>query len=82
HISDNGPGMTPDVLQTLISGNHPASKRGSGIGVKNVNERIQLYFGKEYGLEILSEPDSGTEIIITMPAVDYDEYTKREGQSN
>lgn len=79
-LRDNGPGMTPDVVQSLISGNHPVSKRGSGIGVKNVSERIQLYFGKEYGLEILSEPDRGTEIIITMPAIDYDEYTGLGGK--
>lgn len=79
-ICDNGPGMTADMVQVLISGSHPASKRGSGIGVKNVNERIQLHFGKEYGLEILSEPDNGTEIIITIPAVNYDEYTELGGK--
>lgn len=31
---------------------HVPSRRGSGIGVKNVNERIHLYFGKNYGLSI------------------------------
>lgn len=81
-LIDNGPGMTDDVVQSLLSGRHPASRRGSGIGVKNVSERIQLYFGKEYGLEILSEPDNGTEILITMPAVDYDEYTRLGGKLN
>lgn len=81
-LRDNGPGMPPDVVQSLLAGNHPVSRRGSGIGVKNVSERIQLYFGKEYGLEILSEPDRGTEIIITMPAVDYDEYTGLGGKLN
>jgi len=45
-----------------------SSKRGSGIGVKNVNERIRLYFGEEYGLSIWSEPDEGTVIKIRLPA--------------
>jgi two-component system sensor histidine kinase YesM len=43
------------------------SRRFTGIGVKNVLERIQLYFGTRYGLTIHSEPGVGTSIIITLP---------------
>ena len=57
---------------------HVSSKRGSGIGVKNVNERIRLYFGNEYGLFIESEPDEGTTIRIHLPAVDYREILEKE----
>lgn len=39
----------------------------SGIGIKNVNDRIKIYFGKEYGLSIESELDEGTTVIIRMP---------------
>ena len=57
---------------------HVHSGRGSGIGVKNVNERIRLYFGEEYGLVIRSEPDEGTRIRILLPAVSWEEVLERE----
>ena len=57
------------------------SRKGSGIGVKNVNERIRLYFGEEYGITIWSEPDEGTVIHIHLPAQAYTEMTQ-EGDSN
>lgn len=68
-VEDNGLGMTREqVKQLLTEKPHTSSKRGSGIGVKNVNERIRLYFGEEYGLSIWSEPDEGTVIKIRLPA--------------
>ena len=51
-------------------------RKSSGIGLKNVHERIQLYFGKNYGLKIYSEPDEGTTIRIHMPGVDFYEVKK------
>lgn len=54
------------------------SRRGSGIGVKNVNERIHLYFGKDYGISINSEPDEGTTVLMHLPAVSYEEIAKEE----
>ena len=41
--------------------------KGSGIGLKNVQERIQLYFGADYGLSLYSEPDEGTTARIHLP---------------
>ena len=41
--------------------------KGSGIGIRNVHQRIQLYFGEKYGLEITSEPDEGTMVRIHLP---------------
>ena len=72
-ITDNGLGMSEDVVATLLSKDIVPSKRGSGIGVKNVNERIKLYFGAEYGLFVESEPDEGTKITIHLPAIVYGE---------
>lgn len=76
-VEDNGLGMTPDVVQRLLSGapkDAPKSPgRGSGIGLKNVQDRIRLYFGSQYGVTIQSEPDVGTRITLTMPAVPYGE---------
>lgn len=72
-ITDNGLGMSEDVVATLLSKDIVPSKKGSGIGVKNVNERIKLYFGNEYGLRVESEPDEGTKITIHLPAIVYGE---------
>lgn len=78
-ISDNGLGMTDEQVESLLGEtNHVSSRRGSGIGVKNVNERIRLYFGENYGLTIRSEPDEGTMIKIHLPAQIYEETIKRE----
>lgn len=78
-VCDNGLGMTPEQVESLLSEKPPMpSKRGSGIGVKNVNERIRLYFGEGYGLVIVSEPDEGTVIRIHLPAKPYSEPMEKE----
>ena len=41
----------------------------AGIGIKNVNDRLTIYFGPAYGIQILSEPDQGTSVFIRMPKV-------------
>lgn len=70
-VADNGLGMTEDKVETILTGKSASGNgRGSGIGVKNVNERIKLYFGEAYGLTIDSEPDEGTTVIIHLPAKD------------
>lgn len=78
-ISDNGLGMTQEQVKSLLGEKkHVSSRRGSGIGVKNVNERIRLYFGADYGLTIQSEPDEGTIISIRLPAQIYTEAAEKE----
>lgn len=79
HISveDNGLGMTPDRVRRLLSGDSTAERKsgsgGSGVGLRNVQDRIRLYFGPQYGVDIHSEPDMGTRITLRMPAVPYGE---------
>lgn len=76
-VSDNGLGMTREQVGRLFcDADHTPSKRGSGIGVKNVNERIKLYFGGDYGLIIESEPDEGTTVTAHLPAIPYDDLKK------
>ncbi|MEG0689047.1 MAG: histidine kinase, partial [Hungatella sp.] len=78
-IYDNGFGMTAEQVAGLLTETgHVPSGRGSGIGVNNVNKRIHLYFGEQYGLTILSEPDEGTTILIHLPAVPYSEIEEKE----
>ena len=78
-VRDNGLGMTKEQVENLLSEkSHVSSRQGSGIGVKNVNERIRLYFGESYGLDIASEPDEGTVIRIHLPAEVYKETMEKE----
>jgi two-component system sensor histidine kinase YesM len=78
-VSDNGLGMTKEQVESLFTGQAGStSKKGSGIGVKNVNERIKLYFGEAYGLIISSEPDEGTTITIHLPATAYGSVSEKE----
>lgn len=83
-VKDNGLGMTENCVKSLldsekqVESQKDGSSKGSGIGVRNVNDRIKLYFGDEYGLSITSEPDEGTEIIIHLPAVLYAETERKE----
>lgn len=64
-IEDNGCGMTPEKVHTLLS---PQELRmHTGIGFFNVHQRIRLLFGEPYGLDIRSELGRGTMIIITLP---------------
>ena len=51
-------------------------KHGSGVGLINVHSRIQLMFGNEYGLEVYSEPDEGTKVVIHIPAIPYTEENR------
>lgn len=60
-VDDNGVGMSPAQLQKL------PTEESSGYGVRNVNERIKLYYGKAYGLELISTLQEGTSVIITLP---------------
>lgn len=68
-INDNGLGMTEEKVDQLLKGTLPSSKKGSGIGVKNVNQRLKLYFGEAYGIAIDSELDRGTKVIVTLPRI-------------
>lgn len=78
-VSDNGLGMTREQVKRLFGDtDHVPSGRGSGIGVMNVHQRIRLYFGNGYGLEIQSEPDEGTTVTARLPAIPYGEV-KKEG---
>jgi len=65
-VEDNGAGMTAEILEKLNAGVIPASSR-NGMGLNNVKERIHLFFGEEYNLEIQSSPGAGTVVRFTIP---------------
>lgn len=70
-ISDNGVGMTSKQVENILKKELTDSK---GIGVKNVNDRIKIYFGNNYGITVSSELDVGTVITIRIPAIKEDTY--------
>ncbi|MCP1310135.1 cache domain-containing sensor histidine kinase [Paenibacillus tyrfis] len=65
-IEDNGLGMTPDQLRHILVPK-TGTERGTGVGIANVHERIQLYFGTSYGVSFESEPEKGTRVTLTIP---------------
>jgi len=67
-VEDDGLGMTPEQLSRIWSQEDDGAKR-KGIGIHNVNERIQLHFGHEYGIKIRSEVEVGTCVTITLPII-------------
>jgi len=70
-VTDEGRGMDEVNLARLrrqIAGEEPArSSSGNGIGLKNVQDRIQMAFGPEYGLSVDSRPGQGTTVIAAFP---------------
>ena len=63
-VEDNGVGMSQEQIVAILE--HGPKER-TGIGIRNVNDRLQIYFGKEYGLTITSKLDVGTCVEIRMP---------------
>lgn len=62
-VSDNGIGMTQEKIKTIL-----LKDSSESIGVRNVNQRLQLYFGEQRGLEIQSIINVGTQVMISIPA--------------
>jgi len=67
-IIDNGVGMSEDKIKEILTSKETTSKTSfNNIGISNVNERIKLTFGNEYGLNINSKLNEYTNMIITIP---------------
>lgn len=64
-VEDNGIGMTEQKCNNIF--NIPTSGHGSHYGVKNIRDRLNLFFGKEATLTYKSSPGVGTDAIITIP---------------
>ncbi|HEY0264995.1 MAG TPA: histidine kinase [Granulicella sp.] len=75
-VEDDGVGMEPDR-------NNPAPgsglvRPGTGIGMKNVRERMEVLYGPSATVEIVSRPGRGTKVTLLMPIVDssFEDWTK------
>ena len=76
-VEDNGIGMSEEEVSLLLTDSNRKRKHGSGVGLVNINNRLQILFGKEYGLLIESEPDEGTRVSIRIPAIPYTEENRK-----
>ena len=76
-VQDNGLGMPEEEAVKLLTESSRERKRGSGVGLINVDSRIRLRFGKEYGLLIESHPDEGMKVTIHIPAIPYTEENQQ-----
>lgn len=65
-VEDNGFGIEKEQLKKILD-SEPANKRTSGVGLKNVHERIQLTYGADYGVKIKSRIEVGTIVTIIIP---------------
>ena len=70
-VRDNGVGMSQEQVDAILE-QDPEDR--TGIGIRNVNDRLRIYFGAPYGLNITSELDVGTCVEIRMPKVKEGEY--------
>lgn len=77
-VEDDGIGMNAEALTHLQEEiRRPCKETDTGFGMANVNERIRMNFGADYGLMIESEEGKGTRVWVTIPAV-LSENAKRE----
>jgi len=67
-IKDNGKGFDVYGIE-----HKDKNKKLSGIGLSNVDERIKINYGNEYGINVQSKPGEGTNVSITLPFIESEE---------
>jgi len=70
-VKDSGVGINKQIIDCILDSENDqrnkATSHITGIGINNVHKRIKHYFGSDYGLEIVSREDEGTEVRINLP---------------
>lgn len=68
-ISDNGIGIPEEKLQDLNDYINDKNYNFNGIALRNINKRLKLNYGENYGLEIFSIEGNGTSMVLTLPFI-------------
>lgn len=68
-ISDNGVGMSEEKMDSIFQEGKIAKHVFNQVGLKNIDRRIKLHFGEEFGLQITSVMEEGTDVIILIPVI-------------
>ena len=67
-VTDDGAGIPPEKLDTLLTAHHKKNRSSlNGMGVANVHQRLQLTYGKNYGLTVESELGKYTRVSVHIP---------------
>lgn len=66
-VEDNGRGMRPTVLNEVFAPRRKNAVGAGGVALNNIKERIKLYYGEDYGIEIKSAFRKGTQVILRLP---------------
>lgn len=78
-VEDSGPGMAPEHLERIRRGEAPT--RGSGIGLRNIDERLRMIFGEAYGVSVASRPGAGVAVTLLIPEAYAEEDARVQGAS-
>ncbi len=68
-VTDNGLGINEDRIKTILSAPEHAGRTNghTNIGLRNVDRRIKIYYGEEYGVQIQSREGRGTTVTLSFP---------------
>ncbi|MBT9779243.1 HAMP domain-containing protein [Clostridium sp. MCC353] len=77
-IKDNGIGITQKRLEEIWISHSKSNSTHTGLGFLNVHSRIQYIYGTDYGLDIKSQPNSGTTVTIQIPYISLPDQRKNE----
>jgi two-component system sensor histidine kinase YesM len=65
-IQDDGIGMSKEALASVFK-KKTSDKRHNGVGMKNIEDRLKMHYGPDYGLFVESEEGRGTTVTVTIP---------------
>ena len=74
-VIDNGVGMDEETLSHIYD-KHKVNYRSNGVGVYNVQQRLVLYYGKDYGIIYHSEKGKGTTASVVIPGIQEESHEK------
>lgn len=74
-VSDTGPGMDEQIIDKLAHGEK--SSQGTGVGLLNIDQRIKLMYGEEYGITIRSTMGKGATVYVLLPLINHEEEDMR-----
>jgi two-component system sensor histidine kinase YesM len=66
-IEDNGKGMTQELIQQLLSNKDDVAKKNKSMGISNVDTRLCLNYGMDYGIKIDNNRERGTKVSLRIP---------------
>lgn len=78
-IADNGTGMSEEQAGKILESNAGPRRGFNRIGVENVNQRIKLNYGNDFGLKISSSVGSGTTVTFELPVIENLESYEKGG---